>query len=508
MDEAAWQERVAHIQATHDKLYPVSKLLQDGEVQMAMDRLNYLASREVVSLEDRWLVYQYRAMCYREMGEKDKCLACLWESVHSLEGQPLFAQKKAYGLLIFMLYEIGVPDLQLRNISFGFEAVNRQAQWYVHDKASHSRHEKIRIGYIATHFNENVISWFAIQLLAAYDRSRFEVYCYCYEKERTDKVALFIGSHVKKFYMAPYDLHTPPDIMAHQIYEDGIDILFDLMGHAEKSLGLMAAAFKPAPVQITGIGFMGTSGLSAVDYFLGDVYCDPEGLNEEDFREEILRLPHSHFCYTPSERALQVGRSYRPKRQGEEILLASFANVRKLTPQIIGLWSRILRRLPQARFLIRSSGTINSFYLRRIKNEFYEQGITQERLMFENPDLDYYDRYVDVDLLLDSYPYVGGATTCDALYMGVPMISLYGNRHGTRFGYSLLMNTGLEELTAKNEDEYVEKAVALANDTELLAALHEQIPQMFRRSPVMDAAGYLQDVQALYERIWQRWLSD
>ena len=112
-----------------------------------------------------------------------------------------------------------------------------------------------------------------------------------------------------------------------------------------------------------------------------------------------------------------------------------------------------------------------------------------------------------MDLLLDTYPYVGGGTTCDALYAGVPVVSLYGRRHGTRFGYSLLTNAGLGELAAATEEEYVEKAVALGSDPVLLAALHEKIPGMFRQSPVMDAAGYMRDVQAAYERIWQKWLA-
>jgi len=112
-----------------------------------------------------------------------------------------------------------------------------------------------------------------------------------------------------------------------------------------------------------------------------------------------------------------------------------------------------------------------------------------------------------MDIALDTFPYVGGGTTCDALYMGVPVVSLYGQRHGTRFGYSILCNAGLKELTAGTVEEYVEKAVQLALDKELLEALHEEIPRMFRRSHVMDAAGYMREIEGAYERIWQKWLT-
>ena len=125
--------------------------------------------------------------------------------------------------------------------------------------------------------------------------------------------------------------------------------------------------------------------------------------------------------------------------------------------------------------------------------------------MFEGVTGDYFDRYADVDILLDTYPYTGGGTTCDALICGVPVITKYGSRHGTRFSYSLLANLGLEELAAASDEEYVEKAVALAKDPELLAVLHEKIPELMKSSPVMDGAGYVRDVEAAYLRMWQAW---
>ena len=499
------EQRAKHIQAVYDWLEPVAALAEAGQPKLALDKLDFLTNRAEVLPEDRWIVLWHRALCYHDIDQK-KYLACLLETVKSTEGQPLFTQKKLYSAFLFGLYEADLPDEEIRQYSFAFDDLNRQAAWYAHERAAHARHRKIRVGYIASRFDENVLSLFIIRMLCGYDRSRFEVYCYAYEA-REDRVTEQVRANVRSYYVAPHGKHTPPDLVAARIYEDGIDILFELMEHTESSLGLLAAAFKPAPVQLTGIGFMGTSGLRAVDYFLGDPYCDPPGLNEQDFSEKLLRLPRSHFCYTPSARALEVGRKYRPKGEGEEILLASFCNVRKLTPRMLGVWAGILRRLPRARLLLRSSWQCSSYMLRRLREAFQRQGVEPDRLLMEGPAPDYLERYLDVDLLLDTYPYVGGGTTCDALYMGVPVISLYGRRHGTRFGYSLLMNTGLGELAAATEDEYMEKVVALAQDPGLLAELHEQIPKLFRRSPVMDAVGYMEDIQMAYEEIWQRWLA-
>ena len=504
--DRVWAEHVRRMQAFKQRVDPALDLLEKHEPQLALDKLTYLLEQAPVEEPDKWQALLYKSWCYRDLGEAAKCIAYGMEAVHSTEGQMLFTQQKTYGSLIFYMYETRMSDEELKRATFAFDELNRETQVYEHDRKAHRGHEKIRVGYIASRFTENVLSLFAIQLLCAYDRRRFEVYCYSYA-DKEDRVTEFIRPLVKKFYVGPYGSNTPADIMAAEIYEDEVDILFDLSGHTENSLGLIAASYKPAPVQLTGIGFMGTSGMGAMDYFLGDPYCDPPGLNEDDFREEILRLPHSHFCYTPSERAQHITNQYRPKRPGEEILLASFGNFRKLNEQHVSLWAEILHRLPQARLLLRSSDD-NRYMRRKVREMFRAKGLVDNgRVIIERPDYDYMNRYQDVDLLLDTYPYVGGGTTCDALYAGVPVISLYGRRHGTRFGYSLLTNAGLGELAAATEEEYVEKAVALGSDPVLLAALHEKIPGMFRQSPVMDAAGYMRDVQAAYERIWQTWLT-
>lgn len=144
--------------------------------------------------------------------------------------------------------------------------------------------------------------------------------------------------------------------------------------------------------------------------------------------------------------------------------------------------------------------------LRMTRRRLLHLGFRPEEFELEDATADYLSRYQDVDILLDTYPYPGGGTTCDALYMGVPVVTRYGRRHGTRFGYSLLENIGLGELACKDDEEYVEKAIALAQDPVLLAALHEKIPQMMKASPVMDAAAYLRDLEAAYRSIFARWL--
>ncbi len=505
VDEGMFKE-LQGVQKFMERIKPVTKLLDNDKPHEALDRLQKIQRRRLVPERERWLFLLFQGLCYREIGEKEKSQELVLASVNSKEGQPLFMQMRTYSGMIFYLYEMNdITDARMRELSFGFNSLCRDIKQLQHSKADHAQHQKIRIGYLASRFDETVLSFFDVQLLAAYDRSRFEVYCYCCEQNEADRSLAFIKEQIQGFYVAPFGAYTPPADVAARINADGIDILFDLEGHTGSGFGLAVAAFKPAPVQICGIGFMGTTGLRAMDYFLGDPFCDPPGLNEEDFCEEILRLPHSHFCYTPSERALHVERTYQAKQPGDKLLLASFANLRKVTDRQVAIWIEILQRLPEAQLLLRSSDS-NRHIMEKVRRDFQAQGIDMSRLLFELPDGSYLDRYQDVDILLDTYPYVGGGTTCDALYMGVPVISMYGRRHGTRFGYSLLKNTGIEELAVASAEEYVEKTVALARDTELLAALHQRIPQMFRQSPVMDAAGYMRDIQAAYEGIWRKWL--
>ena len=196
--------------------------------------------------------------------------------------------------------------------------------------------------------------------------------------------------------------------------------------------------------------------------------------HDEDFAEQLVRLPHSHFCYTPPEHFLWREKFWHPHK---EILFGSFNNFAKLNEDILLLWKRILERVPGSRLLLKNSN-YRTWTLRRIKDRVRHLGFPMDRVMFEGVTGDYFDRYADVDILLDTYPYTGGGTTCDALICGVPVITKYGSRHGTRFSYSLLANLGLEGLAAASDEEYVEKAVALAKDPELLAVLHEKIPSL------------------------------
>ena len=475
-----------------------------GKPELAWQKLDFIVEHEPPADDELWYVENLRCNIAFELGYVEQGLAHLRLSLDSTVGQPLVWQQYHYSNLLFAQhYSACDTDEQRRQDVMRYHLFEQAVQPFSHTRQA--RHERLRIGYLSCGaFKDGVISNFAIQLLGSYDKQRFEVYAYDCSDKKNDTLTDEIRTWIAGWYQKPEGDEFSLQQVAERIYEDEIDILVDLSGHSEGGRSLQVAAYRPAPVQMSAIGYMSSTGMERMDYFLGDHYCDPVGQSEMDFSEELLRLPHSHFCYTPSELAYYTER----QRQAHDgIVFGSFNNLLKVNDVVLAAWSEILRRVPGSSLLLKSSRAAVPSMQRAFRKRVAVAGISPDRICIEPAELGYMARYNAMDIALDTFPYVGGGTTCDALYMGVPVVSLYGKRHGTRFGYSILCNAGLKELTAGTVEEYVEKAVQLAMDKELLATLHKEIPGMFCRSPVMDAAGYMREMEEVYERIWQKWLT-
>lgn len=364
-------------------------------------------------------------------------------------------------------------------------------------KASlHSK--KLKIAYISADFVNSVNITYVIQLLGAYDRKSFEVYCYALN-EHEDSVT----QQLKTLVSGWHDVHTwASEDIAKQIYRDGIDILVDISLYTGGARSLSVVAYKPAPIIVGGIGYMSTSGLKAMDYFLTDIYCDPEGMGDNHFTEKLLRLPHTHFCYTPHEHS----QSYTVNTKiHSNINFGSMNNFYKLNDDVLAVWLRIMERVPNSKLIMQGSGT--ELVAKIMKQRLTDLGFDMTRVELRPASTEYMATYQDIDILLDSYPYTGGGTTFDSLYMGVPVISLYGTRHGNRFGYSILKNLGLDELTVNSWQEYEERAVMLAQNPDVVQALHEGLRNMLQKSPLMDAKSYVRDVEREYKDIWNKFIN-
>lgn len=357
---------------------------------------------------------------------------------------------------------------------------------------------KIRIGYISPDLKEHVVLSFVWPMLTEYDKERFEVYCYCACKE--DKYSKYVKSCVDKW--ANVESLKFAD-RARLIYEDKIDILVDLAGHTSNTC-LPVLAYKPAPVQMCGIGYFATTGLSAVDYFLTDKYLVNE-CTQNYFSEKLLVLPHSHFCYKVWKATPAVHNA--PCIKNGYITFGSFNNLSKVNEDVIEVWSRILKSVPKSRLFLKGKLLGEAVGREIIYKKFQKFDIDTSKLDLRGSSDEYMSEYLDIDIALDTFPYPGGGTTCDALYMGVPVISYGDGSHGGNFGISILKNIGLTECCCYSLDEYVDKAVALATDFELLDALHRSIRTMMENSPVMDSRLYMHDIESAYTEIYNKWMA-
>ena len=371
---------------------------------------------------------------------------------------------------------------------------------YKHDNAARTARRKLRIGYISPDFREHSVSYFLPPLLRHFDGEQFMVFCYA--TGRSDAVT----ERLRTRRVTWRDLRgRPPRTAARLIAEDKIDILVDLSGHSQDN-ALPIMAHRPAPVQVSGIGYTNTTGLRAIDYFLSDEICIPKGdtAAEAGFVERILRLSHSHLCYAPELIRVMPEAGYEPPmRKNGYVTFGSFNNFAKVTDETLLLWRGILESVRDSKLVIKGKIASIDAGINFAKKRFSMLSYDLARVEFRPYSPDYLEQYRDIDIALDTAPYNGGLTTCEALYMGVPVISLRGRTHGSRFGASILTNAGVRELVAENDINYVRRAVQLAETPKLLEAYHMGLRANMKRSPLMNIEGYMEELETAYQEIWE-----
>jgi len=292
--------------------------------------------------------------------------------------------------------------------------------------------------------------------------------------------------------------------LAQRIRAAQIDILVDLNGHtAHNRLPLFL--LKPAPIQVTWLGYLATTGLATIDYRLTDSHMDPPGLTESRHTEALWRLPDSLWCYQAYDFSPDVGPS--PARENGYVTFACLNNPGKVSDTVVALWGRILAALPSSRMLLISSPTAQR--VAELDRLFAREGIEAGRIEHLPPrsTRDYLELHDRADIALDTWPYAGGTTTCDALWMGVPVVTLAGDRSFSRAGASILRSVGLPELVADAPDGYVETALALARDPPALAVLRASLRDRMRTSALMDSARFAHAIEAAFTAMAERLLS-
>jgi predicted O-linked N-acetylglucosamine transferase (SPINDLY family) len=355
---------------------------------------------------------------------------------------------------------------------------------------------RLRIGYVSPDFREHVVGWNLLPLLTWHDHAQFEIFCY------SSVLKPDVMTEKLKWYADTWrDIRCMNDDQAAAaIRADQIDILVDLSLHSAHHR-LLLFARKPAPLQVTYLAYCSSTGLSAMDYRFSDVYMDRE---EEPniYAEKTLFLPHSYWCYQPGMQMPEPGPL--PAISNGYVTFGCLNQFAKVSDPALLLWAEILAAIPGSRLILHAPA---GNHRQRVVNHFTTHGVAESRVEFVPKQTfgDYGRTYQRIDIVLDPFPHGGGITSCDALWMGVPVISLEGNTAVGRGGKSILSNLGLRRLLAQTPASYMQIALETAADLPRLAALRAKLRERMAAAPLMDAKSRARDVEAMYRKIWMDW---
>ena len=396
------------------------------------------------------------------------------------------------------------PDIDARDIAEEHFQWNRQhgepLRRFIREHSNDRTPDRpLRIGYLSPDFCNHPVGQFLLPLLGHHDRQNLEIFCYAHVHTPDELTAQF-----RRLAVHWHSLIGLSDQQATELIRNHqIDILVDLCGHtAQNRLPIFAR--KPAPIQVTYLGYPNTTGLATMNYRLTDAYADPPGQTESFHSEKLIRFSQCAWCYQPTHRPeIAVG-------QGSRVVFGSFNKIAKITGSMLALWARILRAAPDTSLLLKAAALDDESTRARVLRSMEKEGIAIERLELRGHEpsheahLALYNR---VTIALDTFPYHGTTTTCEALWMGVPVITLVGKTHAARVGVSLLSNVGLSDLVAASDGQYVQLAVNLAKDLQRVTDLRRTLRQRMERSPLMDAQSHARDIEASYRQMWKVWIA-
>ena len=358
----------------------------------------------------------------------------------------------------------------------------------------------LKIGYVSPDFRDHPVASFVTALFEQ-RVTNIETYCYA-DVAVPDSVTRQLQGSVGQWRNSA---GMSDDRLADLIENDGIDILVDLAGHtANNRLPLFAR--RVTPVQVSYLGYPNTTGLATMDYRITDAWADPEGESDGYYTETLLRLPGGFLCYTPPSDTPLIQRPMI--RESGHVTFASFNNLAKVSETVIELWAEILAALPGASLLLKNGSLADSETRELVLVRFAKRGIGPSRLELVGrvaTRTDHLAMYNRVDIAFDTFPYHGATTTCEALWMGVPVVTLAGEAHASRVGVSLLNQIGMQDFIAESAVKYKELAFRLANNSDRLEVLHATLRDNMRRSSLCDGARFRKEMATVFRRIWKNW---
>jgi len=431
----------------------------------------------------------------REMGQSDEAIASYRQAIGLKPEYADACNNLVYSLAFHPGYDARMIHEELRRWNQQYaEPLKKFIRPHTNNRDPDRR---LRIGYVSPDFRVHVVGQNLLPLLREHDHRQMEIFCYA-NVPRPDALSEQLRRHADVWRSI---VELSDSQAADLIRRDGIDILVDLALHtAGNRLGIFAQ--KPAPVQATYLGYCGSTGMDAMDYRLSDPYLDPSDSDLSFYSERTIRLPETYWCYSvsgPTPEPLPP-----PAAAAGYVTVGCLNNSAKVSPPALDLWAEILRRMPRSRLIVHSHP---GAHLDAVRERFAGKGVSPDRLEFpiRQPWPEYVRTYGRIDIALDPFPWGGGITTCDALWMGVPVVSLVGRTAVGRGGASILANVGLPELIALTPREYVQIATDLAKDLPRLAELRRTLRPGMEASPLMDAPRFARNIEAAYRQMWRNW---
>ncbi len=411
--------------------------------------------------------------------------------------------KEAHSNLLFCVLHKDGTDLA--------EVAALHQEWFAAHGAPHvtatvfpnlpDPNRKLKIGFVSGDFRSHPVGFFVIRTiegLAAHPD--FDIYLYANQYDEDAMTTRFKNSGAVWANV----WGDTDDALKDRIMADSIDILVDLTGHNDRHrMGLFAR--RAAPVQVTWAGYMATTGLTTIDWLLGDRYQTPAS-DQPFYIERLYQLPDSFICYTPPDNA-PAPAVQTPAAANGYITFGCFNKLAKMSPRVIGLWARILTAVPQSKLLLKFAGLDDPETIAAFRAQFAAAGLGGDRIIMEgvSPHAALLARYNDIDIALDPLPYTGSTTTLEALWMSVPVVTLPGTIFPARHSYGYLSTVGLPELIAADADDYVQKVIALAQDIDRLNHYRHQLRQQMAASPLCDAPRFTAHFSDTLKFIWQDW---
>ena len=466
----------------------------EGRIDQAID-----CYRQALSLDPNFPSAHYNlGNALKDTGQIDLAIAC--------HRQALVLQPESVGvhsnLLLTLLYHPGTDphDLLVESQRWDQQHAEPLKRFILPHIKARDPNRPLRIGYVSPDFRDHPVGRYMLRLLAARDRRAFRVFGYA-RVPRPDGLTAELQAQADHWRSV---VGLSDQEAAEVIRQDQIDILVDLAGHTAGDQ-LLIFAHKPAPVQINYMGYPATTGLSAMDYRFTDELADPPGLTDRFHSEKLIRLPKCAWCCPRFENATAFANL--PALETGRVTFGSFNNFAKVNEPLLSLWAKILNSTPGARLLLKAKGLNSESVQQRVRLAMGQAEIDPDRLElcpWVSP-AEHLMRYGQVDIALDTYPYHGTTTTCESLWMGVPVVTLAGQSHVSRVGVSLLTNAGLPELIAQTPEQYVKIAADLAGDLPRLAEIRRTLRQRMQDSPLMDATRFARNIEAAYRQLWINW---